>query len=148
MYVYVQISTKNVLFNNFEKIGGYCFQILYTVRLADHSWKDNRLSVLPYIVIDNWLVITEGLVIILPVCLSMTLTVCYTSMHVFGQTSLSSQWRLRWVATKCSISSGYTLFDTHPAILDTRVVNCTCSEFRWNIVRSSGVWILRENTVK
>ena len=32
--------------------------------------------------IDNWLVITEDLVIILPVCLSMSLTICYTLLYV------------------------------------------------------------------
>ena len=32
--------------------------------------------------IDNQLVITEDLVIILPVCLSMTLTICYTLLCV------------------------------------------------------------------
>ena len=37
------------------------------------------------------LVTTEDLVIILPICLGMTLTICYTLLYVFGQTGLSKQ---------------------------------------------------------
>ena len=47
------------------------------------------------IVIDNGLVITEDLFIILPVCLSMTLTIWYTLLYIFGQTSVSKQCRPR-----------------------------------------------------
>ena len=36
--------------------------------------------------IHNPSVITEDLVVILPVYLSMTLTICYTLLYVFGQT--------------------------------------------------------------
>ena len=43
--------------------------------------------------IDNRLVITEDLVILLPVCLSMTLTICCTLLYVFDLTGLSKQCR-------------------------------------------------------
>ena len=33
--------------------------------------------------IDNWTVITEGFVIIVPDCLSMSLIMCYTLLYVF-----------------------------------------------------------------
>ena len=36
--------------------------------------------------------------------------------YVFGQTGLSNQCRSRWDAAECGISSGSTLFDTHPQI--------------------------------
>ena len=49
----------------------------------------------PAIVIDNRLVITEGFVIILPVCWSMALTICSTLPYAFGQTGLSKQCRPR-----------------------------------------------------
>ena len=41
--------------------------------------------------VDDPLDITEDLVIILPVCLSMTLTICNTLLCVFGRTGLSKQ---------------------------------------------------------
>ena len=42
---------------------------------------------------DNRLVINEDLVIILPVCQSMTLTICCTLLYVFDRTGLSKQCR-------------------------------------------------------
>ena len=36
--------------------------------------------------------------------------------YVFRQTGLSKQFRPRWDASECGISSGSTLFATHPAI--------------------------------
>ena len=46
----------------------------------------------------------------------MILTICYTLLYVFGQTDPSKQCR-----RKCGVSSGSTMFATHPAILDTTV---------------------------
>ena len=66
-------------------------------------------------------------------------------LYVFGQTGLSTQCRHRWDAAECGISSGSTLFATHPAIF-RQVVNCTCSNFITSMVRSCGDWILRVNT--
>ena len=68
--------------------------------------------------------------------------------YIFGQTGLSKQYRPRWDATERGVSSGSTLFATHPAIFrQHRVVNCTGSNFSTYMVRSWGVWILRINTV-
>ena len=40
--------------------------------------------------------------------------------YIFGQTGLSKQFRPRWDATECGVSSVSTLFATHPAIfIDT-----------------------------
>ena len=38
----------------------------------------------PAIVIDNRLIISENLVIIKPICLNMTLIICYTLLYIFG----------------------------------------------------------------
>ena len=74
----------------------------YVVRLANWSWKDNRLSVLPLWSISNHWRFGHNFT-----CLSMTLTICCTLLYVFGQTGLSKH-------RKRGISSGSTL--THPAI--------------------------------
>ena len=39
--------------------------------------------------------------------------------YIFGQTGLSKQYKPRSDAEECSVSSGSTLFATHPAALDT-----------------------------
>ena len=68
--------------------------------------------------------------------------------YVFGQTGLSKQFRPRWDAAERGVSSGSTLFATHPAIFTQHwVVNCTGSNFRTYMVRSWGVRILWVNTV-
>ena len=75
--------------------------------------------------IDHRSVITENFVIILPVCLSMTLTICYTLPTYLA--------RQAWAN---SVSSGSSLFATHSAIFTQQwVVNCTCSNFRQSMVR-------------
>ena len=51
------------------------------------------IQISPTILISNRLVITEDLVIILPVHLNTTLTIYYTLLYVFGQTGLSKQCR-------------------------------------------------------
>ena len=45
----------------------------------------------PAIVIDEQLEITEDLVIILPVCLSRSVIICYTFLDVFSQTGPKQQ---------------------------------------------------------
>ena len=50
---------------------------------------------------DNRLVITEDLVIILPVWARLLIT-CYTLLYVFGQTDLSKQYRLWWDASNAA----------------------------------------------
>ena len=44
---------------------------------------------------------------------------CPYLLYVFGKTVLSKQCRPRSKATECGVSSGSTLFATHPAILNT-----------------------------
>ena len=68
--------------------------------------------------------------------------------YVFRQTGLSKQWRPRWDAAECGVSSGSKLFATLSNFqTQHRLVNCTCSNFRTNMGRSCGVWILEVNTV-
>ena len=67
--------------------------------------------------IDNRLAITEDLVIILPVCLSITLIICYTlptylAIHVWSNSVDPDETPYR------GVSSGSTLFATYPAIID------------------------------
>ena len=83
--------------------------------------------------IDNRLVIIEDLIIILPVYLSMILTICYTLLYVFGQTRQAwansvdpdekpQMLHLIWVYTVChSFSEIYT---------EHLVLNCTYSKFK------------------
>ena len=82
--------------------------------------------------IDNGLLITEDLVIILPVFLSMTLTICCTLLYVFDLTGLSKHVD----PDETPHLSGSTMFATHPAILDTTLGSSTCSNFRLSMARS------------
>ena len=69
--------------------------------------------------IDNRLVDTEDLVIILPVYLSMTLTICYILLYVFGQTGLSKQCRPRWDTTNAASHQGLHCLPLIQLFLDT-----------------------------
>ena len=74
------------------------------VRLANQSWKDNQLSVK-----SLWSIIISSQCRfghILPVCLSMTLTICYILLYVFGPTGPSKQCRPRWDATNVASHQG------------------------------------------
>ena len=76
-----------------------------------------------------------------------TLLTIFIVIHIWTD-SLSKQCRSRWDAAESSISSGSTLFATHPAIFRNNIiVNCTCSNFRTSVVRSWGVCKLRVITV-
>ena len=67
--------------------------------------------------IDNRLVIAEHLVIILPVSEHDSYLMLYFTVRIWP--NRSKQCRPKCDAAKHGISSGSTLFATHPAILDT-----------------------------
>ena len=98
---------------------------MYIVRLANQSWKDNQLIISPAIVIDNRLVITEDLVIILPVwawLLPYVILYCMYSVRQAWANSVDLDEMLQMrhlirVYTVCHSSQQW-------------VVNCTCSNFR------------------
>ena len=52
-------------------------------------------------------------------CLYLVIRLIPYLPYVFGQTGLSKQYRPRWDAAEHGVSSGSTLFATHPAVLDT-----------------------------
>ena len=58
------------------------------------------------------------------------------------------QCRPRWDAAECGVIRVYTVFHSSSNVLtQNRVVNCTCSNFRTNMVGSWSVRILRVNMV-
>ena len=84
------------------------------LRLGNQSWKDNGLSVLPLwsIISKHWRFGHNF------ACLSMTLTTCYTLLYLVRQTWANSIDPDETARHKCDVSSGSTLFATHPVILD------------------------------
>ena len=69
---------------------------------------------------------------ILPSCCSRIIpnNLPYLS-YVFGQTGLSKQFRPRWDAAEFGVSSGSTLFATHPAIFRHNIVLVQMLEHIW-----------------
>ena len=66
-------------------------------------------------------------------------------LYVLGQTSLSKWCRFRWDIAESDVSSGSTLFTTHPAILDTKSGS---KLYLVQICKYSNGWCLKEVSVQ
>ena len=64
----------------------------------------------------------------------------YRIYRMYVDTNISKQCRPRWDAAECGVSSGSSLFATHPAIFRQHlIVNCTYSNIRTRMGKSWGV---------